>query len=145
MPEKLDSSIVLLRERIEEGMRGSADLILEEFKLGSVKGLVFMFDGLVSNSQVSDFLLRPLNRLEPAGDTPEKLWELLEREFLFSSEQGVTETYEDLFARAMSGFAMVMLDGVPKALSLGYQGFETRSVGEPAMEKNLLGSREGIT
>ena len=71
MPEKLDSSIVLLRERIEEGMRGSADLILEEFKLGSVKGLVFMFDGLVSNSQVSDFLLRPLNRLEPAGDTPE--------------------------------------------------------------------------
>ena len=26
MPEKLDSSIVLLRERIEEGMRGSADL-----------------------------------------------------------------------------------------------------------------------
>lgn len=145
MPEKLDSSIVLLRERIEEGMRGSADLILEEFKLGDVKGLVFMFDGLVCNSQVSDFLLRPLNRLEPADGTPEKLWELLEREFLFSSEQGVTETYEDLFARAMSGFAMVMLDGVPKALSLGYQGFETRSVGEPAMEKNLRGSREGFT
>lgn len=39
MPEKLDSSIVLLRERIEQGMRGSADLILDEFELAGVKGL----------------------------------------------------------------------------------------------------------
>ena len=46
MPEKLDSSIVLLRERIEQGMRGSADLILDEFELAGVKGLAFMFDGL---------------------------------------------------------------------------------------------------
>lgn len=50
MPEKLDSSIVLLRERIEQGMRGSADLILDEFELAGVKGLAFMFDGLVSNT-----------------------------------------------------------------------------------------------
>ena len=145
MPEKLDSSIVLLREHIEQGMRGSADLILDEFEICGVKGLAFMFDGLVSNTQVSDFLLRPLNRMEPTAATPEKLWEYLRSQFLFSSEQGIVETYEDLFTKAMSGFALVMLDGVPKALSLGYQGFETRGVGEPAMEKNLRGSREGFT
>lgn len=145
MPEKLDSSIVLLRERIEQGMRGSADLILDEFELAGVKGLAFMFDGLVSNTQVSDFLLRPINRMAPPEADPEKLWEYLRSQFLFSSEQGIVETYEDLFTKAMSGFAMVMLDGVPRALSLGYQGFETRGVGEPAMEKNLRGSREGFT
>lgn len=145
MPEKLDSSIVLLRERIEQGMRGSADLILDEFELAGVKGLAFMFDGLVSNTQVSDFLLRPINRMAPPEADPEKLWEYLRSQFLFSSEQGIVETYEDLFTKAMSGFAMVMLDGMPRALSLGYQGFETRGVGEPAMEKNLRGSREGFT
>ena len=145
MPEKLDSSIVLLRERIEQGMRGSADLILDEFELAGVKGLAFMFDGLVSNTQVSDFLLRPINRMAPPEADSEKLWEYLRSQFLFSSEQGIVETYEDLFTKAMSGFAMVMLDGVPRALSLGYQGFETRGVGEPAMEKNLRGSREGFT
>lgn len=69
MPEKLDSSIVLLRERIEQGMRGSADLILDEFELAGVKGLAFMFDGLVSNTQVSDFLLRPINRMAPPEAT----------------------------------------------------------------------------
>ena len=73
MPEKLDSSIVLLRERIEQGMRGSADLILDEFELAGVKGLAFMFDGLVSNTQVSDFLLRPINRMAPPEADPEKL------------------------------------------------------------------------
>ena len=70
MPEKLDSSIVLLRERIEQGMRGSADLILDEFELAGVKGLAFMFDGLVSNTQVSDFLLRPINRMAPPEADP---------------------------------------------------------------------------
>ncbi len=109
MPEKLDSSIVLLRERIEQGMRGSADLILDEFELAGVKGLAFMFDGLVSNTQVSDFLLRPINRMAPPEADPEKLWEYLRSQFLFSSEQGIVETYEDLFTKAMSGFAMVML------------------------------------
>ena len=112
MPEKLDSSIVLLRERIEQGMRGSADLILDEFELAGVKGLAFMFDGLVSNTQVSDFLLRPINRMAPPEAAPEKLWEYLRSQFLFSSEQGIVETYEDLFTKAMSGFAMVMLAGL---------------------------------
>ena len=41
MPEKLDSSIVLLRERIEQGMRGSADLILDEFELAGVKAVSY--------------------------------------------------------------------------------------------------------
>ena len=145
MPEKLDRSLVLVRERIEKGMRGSADLILDEFQIAGVKGLAFMFDGLVSNSQVSDFLLRPLSRIQPSEITPEGLWDILQREFLFSSEQGVVDNYDDLFTRAMSGFVLVLLDGVPKALSLGYQGFVTRSAGEPAMEKNLRGSREGFT
>ena len=97
MPEKLDSSIVLLRERIEQGMRGSADLILDEFELAGVKGLAFMFDGLVSNTQVSDFLLRPINRMAPPEADPEKLWEYLRSQFLFSSEQGIVETYQDLY------------------------------------------------
>lgn len=146
MPEKLDSSIVLLPGAQSNGDAAApADLILDEFELAGVKGLAFMFDGLVSNTQVSDFLRCPHKPQAPAGGRPEKLWEYLRSQFLFSSEQGIVETYEDLFTKAMSGFAMVMLDGVPRALSLGYQGFETRGVGEPAMEKNLRGSREGFT
>ena len=94
MPEKLDRSLVLVRERIEKGMRGSADLILDEFQIAGVKGLAFMFDGLVSNSQVSDFLLRPLSRIQPSEITPEGLLDILQREFLFSSEQGVVEATE---------------------------------------------------
>ena len=89
MPEKLDSSIVLLREHIEQGMRGSADLILDEFEICGVKGLAFMFDGLVSNTQVSDFLLRPLNRMEPTAATPEKLWEYLRSQFYSAASRGL--------------------------------------------------------
>ena len=117
MPEKLDSSIVLLRERIEQGMRGSADLILDEFELAGVKGLAFMFDGLVSNTQVSDFLLRPINRMAPPEADPEKLWEYLRSQFLFSSEQGIVETYEDLDERLCHGDAGWRAPGALAGLS----------------------------
>ena len=87
-PDQLDASITLLRERIEAGMRGSADLILNEFRIDGIGVLTFMFDGLVSNSAVSDFLLRPLYRMEPGAGTPEKLWHYLKDQCLLSSEQG---------------------------------------------------------
>lgn len=70
MPEKLDRSLVLVRERIEKGMRGSADLILDEFQIAGVKGLAFMFDGLVSNSQVSDFCCAPFPVSSPRRSPP---------------------------------------------------------------------------
>lgn len=143
--QALDRDLDTVKRKIQKGMQGSADLILREYSLGKNRLLVLMFDGLVSNVQVSDLLLRPLNHMRVKSCTPEDLWLFLKEEYLFSSEQSEVTDYEDLFTRAMCGFVLLMVDGVPKALSLGYQGFATRGVGEPSTEKNMRGSREGFS
>lgn len=143
--EELDKDLDAVRNKIEMGMKGSADLILNIYKAGGTRVLVFMFDGLVSNTQVSDFLLRPLAQVPQTVDSPEKLWEYLYSGRMMSSEQGEVSTYEDLFTKAMSGFALVIVEGMGKAITLGYQGFATRGVDEPSAEKNMRGSREGFT
>lgn len=143
--EPLDQEIEVVRKKVTAGMKNSADLILDDYSVNGVKLLLIMFDGLVSNQQVSDFLLRTLEDIPKGENSPEKLWKYLSQRRLMSSEAKTVTDYRTLFSLAMSGFAVVVIDGVAKALSLGYQGFATRSVGEPAAEKNLRGSREGFT
>lgn len=143
--DALDPDLKVAKKRIESGMKGSADLIIDERAINGVGLMVVMFDGLVSNSQVSDFLLRPLMRTPPEIKTSEKLWDYLQQRRLMSSEQGTVVTYRDLYTKAMSGFAVVLIEGRGEAISLGYQGFKTRGVGEPSAEKNIRGSREGFT
>lgn len=147
MPEedKLDCEIAKVRQTIEAGMKNAADLILDEVTVNGIGLLAVMFDGLVSNSQVSDFLLRPLATIPSKINSPEKMWKYLNSNKLMSSEQGTVSDYPSLFTKAMSGFVIVLIDGWGQAISLGYQGFATRGVGEPSAEKNMRGSREGFT
>jgi len=44
---------------------------------GKVQVAVVMFDGLVSNTQVSDFLLRPITRVPHQADTGRKVYDYL--------------------------------------------------------------------
>ena len=42
--------------------------------------------------------------------------------------------YGELIHRLMSGFAVLLIDGCPKAFAFGVQGFETRGISEPSTE-----------
>lgn len=137
----LDAAVAKIRGLLG----GSADLILTLHEHAGVRYALMMFDGLFSNHQVSDLLLRALSALPPGADTPEKLRRFLAREALVSCEPGTLSTYGELYTRTMSGFAALLIDGVPGALSYGYTNYATRGVGEPATEVNLRGSREGFS
>lgn len=52
--------------------------------------------------------------------------------------------FEELIQFIASGFAVLLIDGSPEGVALGVQGFSFRSIGEPASENNLRGSREGF-
>ena len=44
----------------------------------------------------------------------------------------------------MSGFCVILLDGVARGIAVGMQGFSSRSVDEPTGETMQRGSREGF-
>ncbi|MEG1943669.1 MAG: spore germination protein, partial [Angelakisella sp.] len=105
---------------------------------------VVMFEGLISNLQVSDFLLRPLAKLPEEADSPQRVLDYLRHSVMPASDRKEAQTYGEVMSFAMSGFAVVVIDGIASAVVLGYQGFATRGISEPSAETNLKGSREGF-
>lgn len=138
----LEEDLVEIRRQVAN----SDDLLIHRHRAGGVEVAVMMFDGLVSNTQVSDFLLRPVTRIPPQADTGQKVYDYLSGGgVIMAGEQKEVRTFGELMTMAMSGFAVVLVEGVPAGIALGYQGFQTRGVDEPSAERNLRGSREGFT
>ncbi|MEG1027941.1 MAG: spore germination protein [Oscillospiraceae bacterium] len=50
-----------------------------------------------------------------------------------------------MFKFIMSGFVVVLIDGIPCGISMGMQGFNFRSIGQPVSENNVRASQEGFT
>ncbi len=141
LPERLEDFLVALRARTGN----SDDVVVQYHTVAGCALAVVMFEGQVSNQQVSQLLLGPLGRLAPeeAQDSAGVLkW--LRDGTLLASDQKEARTMNEVLTLAMSGFAVVVVDGQKTAVALGYQGFMTRGVGEPSSEVNLRGSREGF-
>ncbi|MEG1686478.1 MAG: spore germination protein [Angelakisella sp.] len=141
LPPGLDNLLVAVRARLHN----SDDLVVQRHHAGSCRLAVIMFEGQVSNQQVTDYLLEPLSQLPPEVNSGEKLLDYLRNGLMPASDQKEARTYGELFTLAMSGFAVVAIDGQQTAVALGYQGFATRGVGEPSGEVSLKGSREGFS
>ena len=137
----LEEDLLELRRQLGN----SDDLVIHRMTHRGVGLAAVMFDGLVANAMVSDFLFRPLADLPPELADGERLYRYLSGGgVLLAGESKEVCTFGELLSIAMSGFAVVLVEGVPAGLALGYQGFKSRSVGEPSGERNLRGSREGF-
>lgn len=140
IPTCLMDFLVELRSRLHN----SDDLVIQQHSAGGVQLAVVMFEGLVSNMQVSRFLLAPLAKTPADVDTPQEVLDYLRHGMMAASDQKEARTYGEVINFAMSGFAVVVVDGMQAAVVLGYQGFATRGISEPSSENNLKGSHEGF-
>lgn len=138
LPPKIADFLVELRARLHN----CDDLVIQRHTAGGVSLAVVMFEGQISNLQVTDFLLRPLAAMPPPANGAEVMDFL--RKKMSASDQKEARTYGEVMTYAMSGFAVVVVEGEMAAVVLGYQGFATRGISEPSAEINLKGSREGF-
>ena len=140
----LDADLTDLLVEIRALTSNSDDLVIHRHTANGCAMAVIMFEGQISNLQVSDLLLRPLAQIPPQVDSSKRLLEYLRGNLLMASDKKEVRTYGELMRLAMSGFALVVVDGEQTAIALGYQGFSMRGVSEPSAEMNLRGSREGF-
>ena len=139
--ESLEENVVEIRRQLGN----TDDLMIHRHTATGVGMAVVMFDGLVANALVSDFLFRPMTRIPAGLDTGPKIHAYLGGGgVIMAGEQKEVRTFGELLSITMSGFVVVLVDGVRAGIALGYQGFKSRGVGEPSAERNLRGSREGF-
>lgn len=131
---------------MEEMLSRTADFVHKGVVVGGVELCLMMMEGMVNLSLLAQMVARPLLSKDfgPQAD-PQEIKAFILRQTVMAADQKQVATYEEVFTLAMSGFIVVLIDGVAGGIALGAQGFSFRSVSEPDSEVNERGSREGFT
>lgn len=138
----LSQTMVNLRAKYDN----SSDFLARELTLGRVRVSFVLIEGMVGLQTMSELLVEPLvNRAWPETVSPEEILDFIETRALLAADQKDVFTDEELFRFIMSGFVVVLIDGVARGVAMGMQGFNFRSISEPSSEMNERGSREGFT
>ena len=123
---------------------GSADLTIRRMTVCSREIALVTVEGMVDRHLMADAVILPMARMTGESASAETLISRIRDEVLgFVDMQQVT-TFGELANLITSGFAAVLVEGVPYAVLGGLQGFMIRGISEPSTEVTVRGSREGI-
>ena len=87
-------------------------------------------------------IMGPVLGAQVEARTPGEQFRQLMRTCVQSVELKEAETFEDAYYYLMSGFCVFVLDGCPRAMVMGIQGWTKRSTDEPESESNVRGAKE---
>ena len=122
----------------------SSDLTIREMEAGGCSVALVTLEGMVDRHTIADAVLLPMSQVPVTGD-PVKLMEHVRDKVLGITDLLQVTTMDEMIGLVCSGFAAVLVDGVPYAVLGGFQNFKIRGVDEPSSEMTARGSREGFT
>ena len=139
---KLDEILLDLRTI----MNNTMELNVMEINIGGADCALVTIEGMVASSYMSDMIFLPLMSLEiPADENPNlAVYNFLTAKSLMTAERHILYTYGNVVQDLFSGFALIFIDGIPKAVSLGIQGYAQKSISLPTSENNIMGSQEAF-
>ena len=123
---------------------GSGDLVIRSVTVNSRAAAVVTMEGMVQLQMYIQGVLRPMLEADYVSCTPAEQLRQMGETVLSLADQMDVPDFDLLERLIMSGFCVVLLDGVPAGLGIGMQGYNFRSVGEPSGETMQRGSREGF-
>lgn len=135
-----------LKKNIDEIKRiagGSSDLLVNEFISGGINCALLCCEGMLSTSTITELILHPITDISVKKDSHE-LFSHIQNNLLLSVDRVEAENYGNLFRTLNSGFAVLIAEGMNKALAFGVQGYSVRSISEPSGESNIMGAHEGF-
>ncbi len=141
---RIESSLDANIENMRRIVGGSSDLLVNPIIVGGVRTAVLCFEGMVSNFNTSQAVIRPIMEIPLENCTSEELFLHVKEKMILSIDTGEEKMYGNVIRRIMSGFAVLFIDGIDRAMCFGVQGFAMRSVGEPSSEGNIMGAHEGF-
>lgn len=130
-------------KKIKEISGGSSDVMINEFITGNIHCALICCEGMISTSTITELILEPIVKINPQKDA-HSLFNHIQNFMLLSTDRPVAANYDSLFRLINSGFAVLIADGINKALAFGVQGYAVRSISEPSGESNIMGSHEGF-
>lgn len=143
-PRLLSANLTKNLAYLRGAFADTSDLVVRRVMVGGRECALVSMEGLINSQVYAQGVLNPIMNGDYEGLTAEGQFERIRDSVIALSDQMQLNNFDEVFSLAMSGFTIIMLDGVANALSVGMQGYSFRSVSEPATEAMQRGSREGF-
>ncbi len=143
MSEKISQNINENRDKIMAEMSESQDVLFKDIKVCDVECFIVHCDGMINKDMLGATVLNIL-ALNNTKSTPNTVYNYIFKESTILPDIKETEDFNEALYFMMSGFAMIFIDGVQKAIALGVQGMPGRAVAPPVGENNIRGAGEGF-
>lgn len=131
-------------ESIRRILGGSSDLLVNEPEISGVPCALLCFEGMTSGFDAVMTVVKPLMDIKGFSQGHE-LYGHIKKTMVLSVDSGEQNLFGGIIRLLMSGFVVLLVEGVDNALFFGIQGYESKGVDEPSSEGNIRGSHEGFT
>ena len=120
----------------------SGDFIARELSCGGQTIYAYAVDGLVSGSEMSDYILKPISE-NLRGDTMEELYEAALRGAVYNSAADPCESLENAALKLVNGFCVVLF---PDAGAIGFEirSGVRRTPSPPEVENTVKGAKDAF-
>lgn len=131
---------------LEAVFHHSSDIVFREFLVGEqqIRSYIVYIQGMTDEKTVNEYILDPLMRLHRIY-VDEPSMTVIAKYFIRTGETNELSTLAELIDALLEGNTVLLMEGVPKALGIGTQGFPSRDVTEPETESVVRGPRESFT
>lgn len=143
--QPVDFSLDVNLENIKKYTDNSSDVIIKTGMVCGNRIAVLTCEGMADTDTLAELVYNKLNSLANREIMPpETLMSCFFEVYLMAAEQLDLANLGDLILKMQSGFAVILVDGCPRAIGIGIQGYKSRGIDEPSGELNVRGSREGF-
>lgn len=126
-------------------MGNTMDLNIMEIEICGVDCAVVTMEAMVSTSAMAELIFRPLMQLRVSEENAaQDIFDFCTKQSLLANERKIVRGYGDIIQLLYSGFAVILIDKIARAVAYGIQGYDKKSISEPTSERNVMGSQEGF-
>ncbi|MFC4322792.1 spore germination protein [Litchfieldia salsa] len=145
--EELSFSIEENKEKIKKSFGNPMDFKIEEITLTETKGFVCYLDTMVGKDKVTDQIYKPLDQVNENGDVKitEETIEQFRKDFFSGLTFAYCKNLHEVVWNILSGFVVIMIDGVSTAIAFEVVNEDRRSIEEPSTQTIIRGPKEGFT
>ncbi len=121
----------------------SADLTVRDIRLSGINAAVISIDNMIDKEVLAEGVLSPLFSFRFSSD-PETCFNEIKYRAVHTADIMEVDSVEKIENAIMSGFAVILINGCAKGVSVGIQGYASRGVSQPDSDVVQRGSKEGF-
>ncbi len=127
---------------ISEKLSDCSDVLYRKIKIAGRDAVLVFCDGLCNTLFINESIIKPLTELNMPVIKPHDILRLITEKTYSGADVKETENLLGIIPFLFSGFCILIVDGLKKALAFSAQGFEKRGVDQPFSEVQERGSME---